>query len=124
MTGDYSDLHRAFLGKRAALMLATIALAAILRSPVPAHADGPVAWQQWQRLPGVVDIVGPRADGKLVASARGSLYVVGPDGGITPFSVGNSYSSSQDDEPYMALAPALHVQSSNCDFTADDLFIL
>jgi hypothetical protein len=94
-----------------------------MRAP-RARADGPLAWQQWQHLQGVVDIVGPRADGRLVASARGSLFLIAADGGVTPFSAGNSYSTTPDDEPYMALAPALHVQSGNCDFAADDLFIL
>jgi hypothetical protein len=108
---------------RAAAMAIAV-IATLAGGIVPVSAAGPLAWEQWQHLQGVVDIVGPRGDGKLVASAGGSLSLVSADGGISPFSAPNKYSASKDDEPYMALAPALHVQSANCDFVADDLFIL
>lgn len=104
--------------------IVTALLAAVTGCGPTARAADMAAWEQWQHLPGVVDIVGPRSDGKLVASAQGSLFLVSSDGGMSPFSAGNKYSASKDDEPYMALAPALHVQSANCDFVAGDLFIL
>src|SRR5579862_6055683 len=85
--------------KRSAIRAAVILVAAgssLVGWSVSAHADSALAWEQWQHLPGVVDIVGPRADGKLVASAEGSLFLVSADGGISPFSAGNRFSTSKD----------------------------
>jgi hypothetical protein len=70
---------------RAAAMAIAV-IATLAGGIVPVSAAGPLAWEQWQHLQGVVDIVGPRGDGKLVASAGGSLSLVSADGGISPFS--------------------------------------
>src|SRR5262245_62265617 len=43
-----------------------------------AQPAGEVAWEPWHSLPGVVDVAGPRSDGKLVAMAAGHLFLVAP----------------------------------------------
>ncbi len=85
-------------------------------------------WEQWQHLEGVVDVAGPRTDGKLVAVAAGRLLLVSPDGTITPFSRGvDGYvAAGKDDEAYVAMVPVggLTVDTAGCSFNADDVFVL
>ncbi|MBV8084901.1 MAG: hypothetical protein JO247_08795 [Chloroflexi bacterium] len=106
-----------------------VSLLALLLSLAPAAASAePTAWLQWQHIVGVVDVAGPRSDGKMVAVATGKLYLLTPDGSSAPFaqSSGGYTANTKDDEAYLAVAPspALHVQSAGCDFSPDDVFIL
>ncbi len=96
---------------------------ACLRPPAGA-ADG-VAWDQWQHLPGVVDLSSPRSDGNLVAVAAGLLYLVAPDGTDTPFAPGaDGFSGSVDGEPYLVVSPGLTVGAAGCSFAPDDVYAL
>ncbi|HLZ26102.1 MAG TPA: hypothetical protein VKV73_02165 [Chloroflexota bacterium] len=89
----------------------------------PASAQQ-AAWQQWQHLPGVVD-VGARADGSLVVMAAGHLYQVARSGTAVPFASGSDgFNASADAESYFVVAPALTVDGAGCAWSADDLFIL
>jgi len=102
-------------------------MASLLACSPKAGADSPAAWQQWQHLTGVVDVAGPRSDGNFVVVAAGKMFLLTPDGAISPFAQGNSgYSAnSKDDEAYLVVTPAgQHVQAANCDFTPDDVFVL
>ena len=73
-------------------------------------------------LPDVVDVVGPRPDGTLVAAAGGRLFLVDPDGGTpTPF---GSYSTDPGPESYIALAPGLDVPGAGCRFEAGEIYAL
>jgi hypothetical protein len=90
----------------------------------PASA-GPLAWERWVHLEGVVDIGGPRSDGRLVVMAAGRLFLVAPDGVVTPFASGEGgYSGSADAEPYLVVVPATSAPSADCAFVRDDVFIL
>ena len=53
----------------------------------PTPTSNPVApdWERWVSLPGVVDVVGPRPDGAMVAAAAGRLFLVREDGTTAPF---------------------------------------
>jgi hypothetical protein len=83
-----------------------------------------LAWEQWQHVPGIVDM-GARGDGSLVAMAAGRLFLVGADGTATPFAAGaDGFSGSPDAEPYFVVVPALSVESVGCAWSADDLFVL
>ena len=88
-----------------------------------ARAQGTVTWETWQHLPGVVDVGGPRSDGRLVAMAAGRLWLVAPDAGsMTPF---GDYQGSVDGEPYLAVAQnGLAVTAAGCSFNQDDIYIL
>jgi hypothetical protein len=90
----------------------------------PVIADQP-AWEQWQRLPGIVDVAS-RADGSLVVMAAGRLYSVARSGTVTPFAAGPDgfAAGSADAESYFVITPALSVDDAGCSFNADDLFIL
>src|SRR5438876_11200156 len=92
--------------------------------PAPAVAQ-PQPWEQWVHLTGVVDLGGPRADGRLVAMAAGRLYLVDPSGAVTPFAQGpGGFQGSPDVEPYFVLAPPAGQQSSDCPFSPDEVFVL
>jgi hypothetical protein len=70
----------------------------------------------------VVDVVGPRADGALVAAAAGKLFTVAPDGTTSPFS---TYSTDPGPESYIAMSPGLDVPAGpTCRFEAGDVFAL
>jgi hypothetical protein len=87
------------------------------------RAQGTVSWETWQHLTGVVDVGGPRSDGRLVVMANGRLWLVVPgDGSMTAFS---DYQGSVDGEPYLAVAQdGLSVTAAGCSFTKDDIYIL
>jgi len=118
-----------------AAVLAIVVAAAVLAgrgvaAPQPpiAHgqiASGGAAWEQWQHLPGVVD-VGARSDGSLVVMAAGHLWSVSRDGAARPLAAGpDGYTAgSTDAESYFVIVPALTVDAAACSFNADDLFVL
>jgi len=68
----------------------------------------------------VVDVVGPRPDGSLVAAAAGRLFLVDPDGGnATPF---GSYSTDPGPGSHIAIAPGLDVPGAGCRFEAGEIY--
>jgi hypothetical protein len=79
-------------------------------------------WTQWLHLPGVVDVAGPRHDGRLVAAARGRLVLVSSAGRVTPFAP--AYSVPEAPESYLAVSPGLAVPGAGCRFSRDDVFAL
>src|ERR671937_1770765 len=110
---------------RRCLAVVLVALASLVGLCPSGAAADPVAWEQWQHLQGVVDLAGPRSDGKLVVVAAGRLYLVSPDGTSSPFASGDDgYSGSVDGEPYLVVAPALPAASPECSFVQDDVYIL
>src|SRR5438132_12657091 len=70
----------------------------------PALHQPQAAWEQWQHLPGIVDL-GARSDGSLVAMAAGHLYLVSPStNAVTPFSTGPAgFSADPNAEPYFGV---------------------
>lgn len=91
----------------------------------PAAGLAAPAWQQWQTVPGVFDLGGPRADGSLVVAGSAALYTVTPAGDLQPFARGpGGYRDDPGAEAYIAVSPGLHAGQANCDFTRDDIFVL
>ena len=99
------------------------ALAAVRAVPAGAQiSSSPPDWEKWVSLPGVVDVVGPRPDGSLVAAAAGKLYLVGQDGVTSPF---GSYATDPAPESYIAMSPGLDVPAGpTCRFESGDVFAL
>jgi hypothetical protein len=88
----------------------------------PGVAGAATAWEEWQHVPGVVDVGGVRSDGKLVVMANGQMLLVGPDGAMTPFARGSDgFAGSADAEPYFVVAS---VTPGACTWEADDAFVL
>lgn len=83
------------------------------------------AWEQWQSVPSVFDLGGPRSDGMLVVAGSAALYTLTADGVLQPFARGSGgYRDDPGTEAYMAVSPGLHVAQSACDFARDDIFVL
>lgn len=84
------------------------------------------AWTPVEHLPGVVDIAGPRADGRLVVSAGRALYLLDrASGDLQPFASGaGGYPRLPGDEPYLAVSSGRTVPSMGCRFTRDDVFVI
>jgi hypothetical protein len=88
----------------------------------PSTQPAPPNWERWVSLPGAVDVVGPRPDGKLVAAAAGKLFLVDPDRGTTaPF---GTYATDPGPESYIAMAQGLDVAGSGCRFEAGEVYAL
>jgi hypothetical protein len=84
------------------------------------------SWTAVEHLPAVVDMAGPRADGRLVVSAGRNLYLLDrASGDLQPFATGpQGYPPLAGDEPYLAVASGRAVGSAGCRFTRDDVFVI
>lgn len=100
-------------------------LAAVVVALWPLAGGAATAWQQWQTVPGVFDLSGPRADGSLIVAGSAALYSLTSAGGLQPFARGpGGYRDDPGAEAYLAASPGQHVGAANCDFTRDDIFVL
>src|SRR5919197_2617679 len=69
-------------------------------------AGGPrleIRWQRFTRVPGVLDVAGPRADGRMVVAAAGGLSLLGRTGSLTPYARGADGYVPARGETYIAL---------------------
>jgi hypothetical protein len=100
------------------------ALVPLLAALTPADVPSP-GWQQWQHVPGVFDLSGPRSDGRLVVATSGRMLLLDRAGVVMPFAAGpGGYADDAGTEAYLAVSPGLHVASAGCDFAPDDVFVL
>ena len=91
----------------------------------PLNAAAAPAWTQWQSVPGVFDLGGPRSDGTLIVAGSAALYTATAAGDLQPFARGpGGYRDDPGAEAYLAVSPGQRVAASGCDFTPDDIFIL
>lgn len=66
------------------------------------------AWQPVAKIAGIFDLAGPRADGWLVAAGSGKLYLLDPQGAVTPFAQGpGGYADDPGGEAYLTIVPDL-----------------
>ena len=110
-----------------ARVVLALSLVAGLAAGVPVRAGGVErsgGWRQWRETRGVVDVVGPRSDGRFVVAARGRLFLVDPDNArLTPYAV--AYRASAKLEPYLALAGAQQrVAAARCTFAHDTVYAI
>ena len=111
-----------------ALGLAGVAVAlagcsAVAKAP---RSDGllPAHWMASRHIPAVVDLAGPRRDGRLTLAIAGRLSLLGRNG-LAGFARGSGgYATSHKTEPYIALAPGSPGPASDCSFPRDDLYAL
>lgn len=100
-------------------------LAALVLALWPLAGRAAPAWQQWQAVPGVFDLGGPRADGSLLVAGSAALYTLTAGGDLQPFARGpGGYRDDPGTEAYLAVSPGQHAGAANCDFTRDDVFVL
>ena len=105
-------------------LAALLLLCAAAAWATPVAAAG-VAWQPRAKVAGIFDIGGPRQDGWLVVAGAGRLWLVDPQGAVTPFAQGpNGYADDKGGEAYLAVSPSLPAGGSGCDFQPGDIYIL
>ena len=97
---------------------------ALLASSVASAAPASGKWRVVVKVPGIVDVVGPRADGRLVLSTRGGLFVMRPTGAPTPYARGPQGYAGSSGEPYIALGGGRRVPGAGCAFERDVIFAL
>jgi hypothetical protein len=117
-------------GNKRALALACMAvlLAGCGASGSSSRGDGPAAsgvrWLRFEHLHDVVDLTGPRHDGRLTVTTSRRLFLLRPGGMPNPFARGpGGYLAAAGDEPYIALSPARRPRGS-CSYGRDAVYAL
>src|SRR5690348_16298662 len=88
-----------------------------------AAASG-LRWQRAKHLRDVVDLTGPRRDGRLTVTTSRSLFLLRPGGRLTPFARGRGgYRAAAGAEPYIALSPPQPARGS-CAYGPDSVYAL
>lgn len=111
------------------MILGRVALAVLAISQLSLETTSALAagtWTPVQHLPGVVDVAGPRTDGRVVVSAGRQLYLLNRlSGELQPFATGaGGYPALPGDEPYLAISSGRSVHAAGCRFSPDDLFVI
>jgi hypothetical protein len=96
----------------------------LLASSVASAAPSRGTWRVAAKVPGIVDVVGPRADGRLVLSAHSGLFVLRPGGSPVPFARGPGGYTGSGGEPYIALGGGQRAPGAGCAFRRDAVFAL
>jgi hypothetical protein len=97
---------------------------ALIAPSVASAGPAPGQWRAVAKVPGIVDVVGPRADGRLVLSTHGGLYVMRPTGSPVPFARGSQGYGGSPGEAYLALGNGHRVSGAGCAFRQDMIFVL
>lgn len=98
-----------------------VSVAAVAGAGAPAVGQ----WRVLLKVPGIVDVAGPRADGRLVLSTKSGLLLLRPGGAAQPFATGPGGYTAGGGEPYIALASGSKVWGvPGCSFAPDDVFAL
>jgi hypothetical protein len=93
--------------------------------PQTVRADVSLHWAPFLRVPGVVDLSGPRSDGSLTVTAGGQLFLLQPSGTLRSFARGpGGYATDPGGEAYLALARRRRVPGARCSFRRDDIYAL
>jgi hypothetical protein len=107
--------------------IATAICTALLASSIALTASatpGPGKWRAVAKVPGIVDVVGPRADGRLVLSTHSGLFVMRPAGPPVPYARGPQGYAGSPGEPYLTLGSDHRVPGTGCAFRRDVIFAL
>jgi hypothetical protein len=81
-------------------------------------------WRPVAKAPGIVDVVGPRADGRLVLATHGGLFLMRPFGSLVAFARGPQGYAGTPGEGYLALGSGHRVPGAGCAFRRDVIFAL
>lgn len=93
----------------------------ILTAGSAAQGRAEARWRPLKSLSGIVDVVGPRADGRLVISTRRGLFLLRRGGPARRFARGYL---PEGGEPYVAIARSRKVPGAGCSFHRDDVYVL
>jgi hypothetical protein len=114
---------------RARVLVAAVSMASWLAvaAPLAARDAAPGSWEVWRSTPGVVDVVGPRSDGRFVVAARGRLFLLRPASArLSPYpSKGTPYRGNPTLEPYIAIAGAApRAAAGRCSLPRDTVYAI
>ena len=103
-----------------------VVLLALSASALAGAATPPVGqWRLLLEVPGIVDVAGPLADGRLVLSTSHGLFLLRAGGAAVAFANGSDGYTAGGGEPYVALASGSRVWGvRRCSFEAGDVFAL
>ena len=101
-----------------------LGVSAFVLAGIGSAAPAAGTWRPLASVPGIVDVVGPRADGRLVVASRGGLFLLRPGRPPVPFARGPQGYAGAGGEPYIALGSGHAVRGANCSFRRDDVFVL
>jgi hypothetical protein len=89
------------------------------------RATLPARWVRFRHVPGVVDLTGPRDDGRLTVAAAGRLFLLSTSGQLVPFARGSGgYATAVGPEPYIAMPAGKPVTGPGCSFGKDATYAL
>jgi hypothetical protein len=72
----------------------------------PVTVEAAPAWTDWESVPGVFDLGGPRADGSIIVAGSAALHSMTTAGDLQPFARGpGGYHEDPGAEAYMAVSP-------------------
>ena len=77
-------------------------------------------WQQWKPMKAVLDVDGPRHDGRMVAAVNGGLQLLSTTGTLAAFAP--TYKVDAGNESYIAVSPGLSVAKAGCKFNQDEIY--
>jgi len=90
-----------------------------------ARATLPARWVRFRHVPGVVDLTGPRDDGRLTVAAAGRLFLLSTSGQPVPFARGSGgYTTALGPEPYIAMPTGRQLTRLGCSFGKDATYAL
>jgi hypothetical protein len=107
---------------RALVALGAIAL--LLPGASPGTGTAEIRWRPHVRVHAPFDVVGPRADGRLVIATTQGLYLYRRGARPTPFARGQGGYVPVLGENYAVLARERRLSAAGCRFRRDDLFVL
>ena len=111
--------------RRACPLLVCLLIASCGGSSGAPKAAGGAQWRHFKTLKLVVDLAGPRHDGRFVANADYRLFLVGTSGAPVPFARGaHGYSGKHVSEAYIAMSGQRRLGGAGCSFHSDDVYIL
>ncbi len=105
-------------------LVALAAAALLLPGATPATNQRDFRWTPLIRVHGPHDVVGPRADGRLVIATSRGLFLYRRGGRATPFARGEGGYVPVLGENYSVLARDRRLPAAGCRFRRDDLYVL
>jgi hypothetical protein len=109
--------------RRRSLAVATVAALALAVAPSALGAST-ARWQRSTKATMALDLVGPRADRRLVAAVGSHLWTLDPGGALHRFARGPDGYEATPGEPYIALSARAEVRGAGCSFARDDAYAL
>ena len=114
------------VGIRAASVLAGLGLtlALLLAGVSAARSQTEVRWRPLHTIPGILDVIGPRTDGRLIVASQAGLFLLRPGSPPTPFARGPEGYVPGTGETYIALARKRRLSAAGCSFRRNNVYAL